>query len=383
MSCRWIWAAAAVCLLAGGCGKKKPNKPDATKGVVTGIVICADTGKPARFAEVTLTAAPPEGEKLEDSMPLPALESAVTDLDGRFRIEAVKPGQYYAFATLEGYLDPQLGLDFTDMKDLANDTLRSRDAIQQWKDHLTEVVVAAHRVSDLSLEIERAAEINGTVSYDDGSPAIGMHFQLFRKTAKDSWTPAGLPLLDSWSLHATSDSHGRYSVTNLVAGEYRVCALLPSDSEDTALPVCLGNTFRRKKSDSIKVQAGDTATGADIIIPLTGLHEVSGNLSALSDGHPVGRATLRLLYADDREQARETQIGDDDGGSYSFDYVPEGSYILQVSGAQDAETSGGQPDPGPTKPPRHYADKEIPVQVAGDVDSMNVTLAEQPPAKAN
>ena len=382
MACRWLWVAPAVCLLAGGCGKKKPNKPDPTKGVVTGIVICADTGKPARFAQVTLTAAPPEGGKLDDSMPLPALESATTDLDGRFRIEAVKPGQYYAFATLEGYLDPQLGLDFTHLKDLANDTLRSRDAIEQWKDHLTEVAVAVHRTSDVSLEIERAAEIDGTVSYDDGSPAIGMHFQLFRKTAKDNWTPAGLPLLDSWSIHATSDSHGRYAVTNLAAGEYRVCALLPSDSEDTALPVCLGNTFRRKKSESVKVQAGDTVTGEDIVIPLTGLHEVSGNVSALSDGHPVGHATLRLLYADDREKALEIQLDDDDGGSYSFDYVPEGSYILQVSAAQDAENSGGQADPA-AKTPRHYADKEIPVQVAGDVDDMNVSLNGPPPAKAN
>ena len=380
---RWLWVFAGVCVIAGGCGKKKPNKPDPTKGTVTGIVICADTGKPARFAQVTLTAAPAPGEKVDEDSPLPTIESAATDLDGRFRIEAVKPGQYYAFATLEGYLDPQRGLDLTHLQDLSNDSERGRDAIDQWKDHLTEVAVAAHRTSSLSLQIERAAEIEGTVSYDDGSPAIGMHFQLFRKTAKDNWTTVGLPLLDNWSIHATSDSHGRYSVTNLAAGEYRVCALLPSDSQDAASPVCLGNTFRRKKSESVKVQAAETATGADIVIPLTGLHSVSGNVVALLDGHPVGRATLRLLYADDREKAREIQLEDDDAGSYSFDYVPEGSYILQVSAAQDAGNPSGQPDSGSAKPPRHYADKEIAVQVAGDVDDMNVSLAEQPPAKTN
>jgi hypothetical protein len=379
---RWLWLLALVGLVAAGCGRKKPNKPDPSKGVVTGVVICADTGKPARFAEVTLTAAPPPGGKLDDNMPLPSLESATTDLDGRFRIEAVKPGHYFAFATLEGYLDPQRGLDFTHLQDLANDTERSRDAIEQWKDHLAEVSVAAHAASDVSLLIERAAEIDGTVSYDDGSPGIGMHFQLFRKTAKDSWTPVGLAFLDSWSIHATSDSHGKYSVTNLAAGEYRVCALLPSDSEDSALPVCLGNTFRRKKSESIKVRAAETVTGEDIVIPLAGLHSVSGNVVALSDGHAVGRATLSLLYADDREQLRQIQLDDDDAGSYSFDYVPEGSYILQVSAAQDAGNSGGQSDPG-ARPPRHYADKEIPVQVAGDLDDMDVSLAEPTPAKPN
>jgi hypothetical protein len=381
MDRRWLWVLLGVWLLAGGCGKKKPNKPDPTKGTVTGIVICADTGKPARFAQVTLTAAPAPGDKVDDDSPLPATESAVTDLDGRFRIEAVKPGQYYAFAKLEGYLDPERELDPDHLRDLPNDTERRQYAIDQWKDHLADVSVAAHRTSDISLGIERAATIEGTVSYDDGSPAIGMHFQLFRKAAKESWAPVGLPLPDNWSIHATSDSHGRYSITNLGAGEYRVCALLPSDSEDAALPVCLGNTFRRKKSESMKVQVGETATGADIVIPLTGLHSVSGNVVALFDGHPLGRATLRLLYADDREKAREIQIEDDDGGSYSFDYVPEGGYILQVSAAQDAGNSGN--DPGAAKPPRHYADKEIPVQVAGDVDDLNVSLAEQTPAKAN
>jgi hypothetical protein len=383
MKGRWLWILPAACLVAGGCGRNKPKKPDPTKGAVTGIVICDDTGKPARFAQVTLTAAPAKGQKLDDDSPLPALENTETDLDGRFRLEAVKPGEYYAFATLEGYLDPLRGLDFAHLNDLSSDSERSQDAISQWKDHLTEVSVAAHRVSDISLVIERAAEIDGSVSYDDSSPAIGMHFQLFRKTAKNGWTPVGLPLLDSWSLHATSDSHGRYSVTNLAAGEYRVCALLPSDSEDTASPVCLGNTFRRKKSQTIKVQAGDIATGADITIPLTGLHNVSGNVTALSDGRPVGHATLRLLYADDREQARQIQLGDDDGGSYSFEYVPEGSYILAVSGAQDADRSGTQSDPGSAKPPRHFADKEIPVQVAGDLDGLDISLAEPPRVKTN
>ena len=380
---RWLWIPAVFCIAATGCGRKKPNKPDPTKGVVTGTVICTDTGKPARFAEVTLTAAPEPGDKVGYDSPLPAIESGYTDLDGGFRIEAVTPGQYYAFATLEGYLNPETALDVAHLRDLPNDSERRSYAIKEWKDHLAEVTVAARRTSDVTIEIERAAEIDGTVSYDDGSPAIGMHFQLSRKTAKGEWTGVGLPLLDNWSIHATSDSHGHYSVTNLAAGEYRVCALLPSDTEDASSPVCLGNTFRRKKSETIKVQAGDIATGADIIVPLNGLHSVSGNLIALSDGRPIGHATLRLLYADDREKARELQLGDDDGGSYSFDYVPEGSYVLQVTDAQDANNSADTTGSSAAKPPRHYADKEIPILVAGDLDDLDISLAEQPPAKSN
>ena len=150
------------------------------------------------------------------------------------------------------------------------------------------------------MQIERAAEITGTVTFDDGSPAIGMHFQLFRKSAKGDLTAVGLSLLDSWTLHAVSDGHGRYNLTNLQPGEYAVCTLMPAESEDAAPRVCLGNTFRKRDAKSVKVEAGETANGADIEIPLSGLHSVAGLVTALSDGHTMAHGNIRLIYADDR-----------------------------------------------------------------------------------
>jgi hypothetical protein len=377
-----LWSVLAACLLLAGCNKFQHKKPDPTKGVVTGIVLCADTGKPARFATVTLSAAPKTGEKNDDADPLPAAETTVTDLDGRFRIEAVQPGRYYAFATLEGYLDPALGIDPDKLSALGSDKERHLYAISAWKDHLTEVTVGVHRISEISLQIERAAEISGTVTFDDGSPAIGMHFQLFRKTDKDAWAPVGLPLIDSWSIHAVSDGHGRFNLTNLPAGVYTVCSLMPSDAEERAPRICYGNVFRKKLAKPVKVAAGETAPGVDIDIPLAGMHTVSGTVSALFDGHAINHATLRLFYADDREPARQTDLLDD--GTYSFEYVPEGSYILQVSGAADEEqkqTASGQGDAqqetAQTVTVRTYAGKEVPITILND-DEINLALA--PPA---
>jgi hypothetical protein len=48
----------------------------------------------------------------------------------------------------------------------------------------------------------------------------------------------------------------------------------------------------------------------------SGLHGVAGNVAALADGHALCRGTVRLLYADDREKARESLIMED--GSFSF-----------------------------------------------------------------
>jgi hypothetical protein len=187
-------------------------------------------------------------------------------------------------------------------------------------------------------------------------------------------------------MEARSDGHGRYALTNLPAGEYKVCASMPLDDENAAPSVCLGDTFRKKDAKSVKVQEGEIANGEDIELPLSGLHTVAGTVTALADGHALAHATVRLLYADDREKARETALLDD--GSFSFPYVPEGKYILQVTAAQDAEPKETEPAPGDvpaadSKPAaiRHYSDKELPLTVVTDVDDFQMQLAVTPPDK--
>jgi hypothetical protein len=368
-----------VCLIACGCNKHLAKKPDPTKGAVSGIVLCADTGKPARFATVTLSAVPRKDEKLENGDPLPSTESTYTDLEGRFRIEAVEPGRYYAFATLEGYLDPMTGLDFSRLETMASDRERNLDAISQWKEHMVEVTAHVHRTSEIALQVERAAEIGGTVSFDDGSPGIGMHFQAFRKTEKNHWAEVGLALFRDWSLPAVSDSHGRFTLTNLPAGEYTVCALMPSDKQETAARICMGNVFRRKEAGTIKVQGGEVSSGVEIVIPLNGLHTVAGTVSALADGHAVGQGAVHLLFSDDREKAREVSLQPD--GSFALEYVPEGKYILQVSGARDVEQRNPEPREGEVDAAQGkaksvgYADKEMPLTVLDNMEDVQIQVS--------
>lgn len=385
----WLWTLTALCLLVSGCPDDEgPRKPDPTKGTVAGIVICTDTGKPARFAEVQLLPASMIGGagKAENSNP-DLDESATTGLDGRFTIEAVPPGDYYAYAMLNGYLDPERGIDFNRAKQNASDDEQIRDALNQWKDHFVELTVSVQHTSDLSIQLERGAEIDGTVSFDDSSPAIGMRFQLLRKTAQGNWTGVGDSGNNGWALEEKSDGHGRYRITNLPAGEYKVCALLPIRSEEAAPRVCLGGSFRKKNAEAVKVNAGETRDGADIVIPLTGMYTISGTVSAAMDGHTPAQAQLHLLYADDREEARTTAMRKD--GSFSFAYVPAGEYILRVTDAQDSNAPGqaSTPDNSSTEPAapaqvRHYAAQEIPVNVQGEMNDLGVTLTETQKAAA-
>jgi hypothetical protein len=167
----------------------------------------------------------------------------------------------------------------------------------------------------------------------------------------------------------------------LTAGVYKVCTLMPASEEQAAPRVCLGDVFRLKDTKSVNVAAGETADGTDIEIPLSGMHTVSGTVSATIDGHPLAHGTLRLLYADDRETAREIDL--DDNGGFELSSVPEGKYILAVSGAhdeeqkdaatgKDSEAGTAQTVPGPAG--RIYADKEMPLVVMNDVENLSVSL---------
>ncbi len=371
---RLLAALFVVVLTLCGCENRK-QKPDSTKGRVTGIVLCADTGKPARFSVVTLIAVPSRDTTLEQGDPFASVGSTRTDLDGRFVLEAVPPGQYYATATIDGYQDPERGLDLTRLEAKANDAERAADAIAQWKEYLVPVKVSVHRTSEISIIIERASEIGGTVLYDDGSPAIGAHFVLSRKSQGGSWSNIGVSLLSAWQLPSVSDSHGRFTVSGIPAGEYRVCALLPTASQDNTLYVCLGNVLRPKDSSSVKVAAGEQLSSLEIVVPLSGLRTVSGSVTAATDGHAILHGTVQLLYTDDRESMRTASLDQD--GQFSFEFVPEGTYLLRVSGANDAraDESGGTNSAVSIS---LYGDKEFPLQVSGDIDNADAVLNRAP-----
>jgi hypothetical protein len=300
-------------------------------------------------------------------------------MDGRFSIEAVPPGEYYAYATLDGYIDPTLAVDAGRLGSGASDRAKLADEIEQWKDHLVRLTVVAQRTSDITLSMDRGAEIDGTVTWDDGSPAVGVRFDLLRKTAHDRWIGVGG---GDDPLDEKSDGRGRYSIQDLPEGDYRVCSLLPDRGEGPSPQFCYGGGFRIDKAATVKVAAGENHTGIDIVLPLNGLFTVSGSVGAGVDGHAPAQAMIHLLYQDDREEARSVALGSD--GTFSFAYVPAGTYILEVTGAQDAapNATGGTATGGQNQAPPamvHYLDQERPLTVEEDMSDIAILLSAVPP----
>ncbi len=382
MSGYWLLLCSSLCLSLYDCGPSsrfEPRKPDPAKGTVTGTVLCTDTGKPARFAVVTLLP-DPSGQKDNSGS---GQETAETDLDGRFKIEAVAPGQYFALATLEGYLDPAYGLDFEALGRDDQGNEKMSDVVDQWREHMVEISVRAQQTSDFSIELERGAEISGRVAYDDGTPAIGIRFAFYRRNAKSGWSNVGSVRSRDFALPEMSDLHGRFTIHNLPAGEYVVCAVIPGDSQESSPQICLGNVFRKRDARSISVGAGDAVNGTEILIPLKAIHSIAGSLVQVATDQPPIQAKLSLLYSDDREVAMSTPAFSD--GTFLFPFVPEGTYILQVTDGNYTEPS---PPAGSTEssvsPPskvHQFANRELAVTVDGDVKDLAVGMVETTPQK--
>jgi hypothetical protein len=382
MSFRLFGLCTALCFFLHDCGGSSrfaPAKPDATKGAVTGTVICADTGKPARFATVELVSSPTGSS----AAPSNEQESAVTGLDGKFRIDGVPPGDYFALATLDGYLNPTYGVDFNRAGANATDAQQTANLIEQWKDHMVEVSVAAQHTTDLPIEIERGAEITGTVAYDDGSPAVGIRFALYRKNAKVGWVTVGMSAENSFPLDEKSGARGRFDIANLSAGEYVLCALLPADNQANSPQFCLGNTFRKRDAATLSMTPGDVMSGVDIVIPLNAIHSVGGSIVQAVNNRPVSHAKVHLLYADDREEAMSMDMFSD--GTFLLPFVPQGSYILQVTDAalDGLASLATAPDQSSNQAPKAQplAPREVPITVDQDLSNLQIALVEATPSQ--
>jgi hypothetical protein len=149
-----------------------------------------------------------------------------------------------------------------------------------------------------------------------------------------------------------------------------------------SLPVYSGSVIRRKDAATIKLDAGQETSGIDITIPVGQLHEVSGTLLA-KDGHTINGGNVSLLFADDRSLFVGVDVNDD--GTFRFAYVPEGNYILSVEGAKDIghvevpNAPGATPATLTKHPTLHtYGDLQRPLTVQTDIQSLNLTLPDNP-----
>lgn len=298
-------------------------------GTVTGHVYCADTQKPARFANVRLQTVDAQGGRFGGRGGF-----ATTGSDGSFRMTGVSPGDYYADVMMPGYVQPLRG-----MRDLQNMAAADRDRISA---QLTRVSVAANQAANVQVMIYRGATISGTVSFDDGTPAAGVSIQAFILATSTTGTQAsGSTQQQSIAGFAQTDDRGQFRVTGLADGTYVVSA-----APHSIFPIYYGNTIERSKAKKFDVHAGDEVPGTDIQVPAAGMHSVSGVVVSQQDGHALPRASVQLKLSSGDTGTISATTGSD--GTFTFTAVPDGKFTVQLSNAYDPSTrigytSAGQP----------------------------------------
>jgi hypothetical protein len=279
----------------------------AQTGTITGQVFCADTQKPARFAGVQLVVG--SGTR------------AYTQVDGTFVLKDVPAGNQQLEILYPGYVETGNweGLK----KDADADTIRNLKNIEY------RVTVIPGRTINTIVTIFRGAELGGTITYDDGSPASGLDVKatyVIKALNSASSTNAPAKVSLGPDVSAITDSHGRFQITGLIDGTYVVAA---RDGERFApFSTYFGNTVEASRATQVTVKGGEARSDLDIQINLSNLHQIRGVL-VTADHLPVAKASVQLNFADDtnNEEVRLTTTSED--GSFVFPTVPDGNFVLQ------------------------------------------------------
>jgi hypothetical protein len=375
-------------LLPNGIGAQDQKKPaeeaQAEYGAISGSVFCHDSNSPARFA-VVLTIPIPAFDATGKRVTLPRVNGrdvATTNLAGEYMLSKIAPGDYFVLAELDGYMSQVGRFSQDEVENLTPERIKKLAGL------IPSVHVEPGKTSFAEVTLERAASISGSVSYDDGSPGIGLYVDV--ELAQD--VPANKqPLMQGLSIKhlQRTDDQGRYRMSGLVDGKYLVKVVMglpkfeanPLAPEFEAdpyegypaggmIPIYSVKTIRKKDAENFELKSGEDLTGADIEIPLSGLHSINGTVVAQGNQPPIIFGFVSLQDVNDKTLKRSSPVMAD--GAFQFPYLPSGTYELKTTRLSDLPPPGpGQADRGPG---HTYADASITVLLQ-ERDLAGVTIA--------
>ena len=349
---------------------------DGVTGIVSGQVYCADTQHPARLAHVAVVPLPLAVTSPSTRKPdTPQRYNGDTRSDGTFRIAHVPPGDYYVSVTYPGYLTPEYQFS-------ADDLLQpTADIRKRISEAVPVVTVAANRTASVSVYIHRGAAISGTLRFDDGSPIPDTEIVPLHRNSSGSWVDSA-PSASNNQLfeNGGSDDLGHFRIRGLAPGEYTL--KLPRAYDVGLVAVYYGDVFLAKDAKSIKLTDGEEYPDADITIPLSKLHTISGSLVS-SSGQPINSGKVTLYTAIDNIEMDAAFVSEEDATFY-IDLVPDGTYTLRVTDAQNVNTQivHDRQNPNVIDDIKRttlatYADYQAPLEVTGDVTGLTIAVPDK------
>lgn len=183
-------------LLAGALAAQTPagEGVQSTRASVAGIVTKDPGSEPVKKALIELIA-----ESQSDG----GNYTALTGMDGGFRIENIVPGRYRLFAERAGY------------QEIGKNRRPSEGRVL--------ALTAGQEIKDLVIRVQAAAVVEGRITDEDGDPLPDANVAVLRQTfvsGRSHWEQAGA--------ERTNDL-GEYRISGLAAGNYFVSVTPPPD----------------------------------------------------------------------------------------------------------------------------------------------------------
>jgi hypothetical protein len=272
-------------------------------------VAFAQDGVIVGTARDTLTKAPLSGVTVEANDPI-SPRTVITGADGAFRFDHLAPANYRLKYTLPGYLG-------SDAKSTAFVSIKAGAVVER-----------------VTLELTPFARMEGAVLDEEGLPLPGV--MVYTDT----------------SLRATTGQDGRYTITQLEPGSYRIVLRTPYEIRRRTLKRYpeTGETFGYANTEyypgTADVQAALPVTlsgglelrGFDVRLHRVRLVEFGGRTLERAGAEPLTDARVELLPSvatlnDDTFKVRTVSR---DGG-FRFDLIQPGSYTLAVYRSADSK----------------------------------------------
>jgi hypothetical protein len=295
-------------------------------GSVTGTIFCEDTKEPARRADVFLL------EPVDPSLrffPPGGGFGAKTALDGSFTISNVTPGEYYVIALYPGYISARW---YIFPEAMAPEATGLRDPLPSFVQRISVEPGGAEHVE---IQLKRGGSISGVATYSDGTPVPYMALNPKIKMPDGTFE-------DGSSGAFQADDAGNYRVDGLPDGSYSLLGAL-SDGPPVAVLggaqaggggwiMFAGGGMRPSSACIITVAAPKEYTGVNIVIPLTGVYNIGGNVVA-KDGHRLNHGMVRLYPTGEPRFPLAARLAAD--GTFQFRRTPPDTYTVRVEDASD------------------------------------------------
>ncbi len=339
-----FFAALALCLAIQDRPARLGDIPSAPEkrgnSTIRGVVTYADTGRPVRYAVVSV---------LDDEGAGAWPSFIVTNRHGEFVLEHVPAGRYVVFVTSPGILRPRR---------LPGATGPMVTQLRLSGESFTEAVVNGTDSVEVKVQAVRGGVITGRVVTEDDQPVANADLRLFKRE-NGKWTPLESP----WYQHSTdrefkTDPSGVYRVAGLVAGEYLVRVSegsLRYDGESQPEEGAYSNGYLMAvyypaatsidDAQAVSVIEGSESTGVDIRMPDRPAHTISGTLIFGKDNEPAASAEIKIERTDEiaySDPESNAALLSDDMGKWEVQGVPAGEYFIRFGGSvrvgQDDDT---------------------------------------------